>query len=92
MAAESLIPQIMSEVEKLTPEQQARILDFAKHMQGTEDRLANIPWPPRSPLPPGVPGETLVALAKELNFSKEDVNDMMRAIKEGERIDWDGWQ
>ena len=78
MAAVSLKAQILDELEYLTPEQQARVLRFTRQL--------------RKSLPPGIPGEVLIARAKAINFDFEDLREMAEAIEEGcERIDWDGW-
>jgi hypothetical protein len=39
--------------------------------------------------PPGIPGEVLIARAREINFPPEDLAEIERAIEEDcERIDW----
>jgi hypothetical protein len=79
MVAVSLKEQLLSEFDQLSPEQQQQVVEFARGLK-------------RSKLPPGTPGEVLIALAKELNFSSEDLAEMATAIEEGcENIDWEGW-
>jgi hypothetical protein len=78
MALPSLKEQIIAELDKLTPNQQQQMLEIVKSFQ--------------SELPPGIPGEVLVARAKELNFAPEDLKEMAEAIEEGwGQIDWEGW-
>ena len=78
--AESLIrQQIIHQLDQLTPAQQQQLLDFAIHIQGS--------------LPPGIPGEDLIALARQIDFPADDLAEIMRAVNEDcERIDADGWQ
>ncbi len=79
MATPSLRDELLREFEKLSPEQQERVLDFTRRLQ--------------NPLPPGIPGEVLLERAREINFDPEDLAEMAAAIEEHcERIDWDGWE
>jgi hypothetical protein len=80
MQPATLRDQIMDEVDKLSADQQAHLLDVARRLRQT-------------PLPPGTPGETLLAHQHEFDFAPGDLEEMMRAIEECcGRIDWDGWQ
>lgn len=79
MATPSLKEQLLSEFEKLTPEQQARVVEFTRGLQST--------------LPPAIPGEVLLERAREINFDPEDLAEIAAAIEEScERIDWDEWE
>ncbi len=82
MAIPSLKDEVLRELEKLSPEQQERVLEFARGL--------------RKALPPGIPGEVLAELARELNFDPQDLADMQAAIENPEtgceKIDWEGWQ
>ena len=70
--------QILQEVEKLNPQQQAQLLHVARQMQG------------QTPL--GTPGEVLLANVHRFNFAPEDLAEMVRIIEEErENIDWEGW-
>lgn len=76
----TLKEQIAAEVERLTPQQQAQLLAFARRI---------------SELPPiiGTPGEVLLENRHLFKFEPGEVDVMMRAIEEDcERIDWDEWE
>lgn len=77
----SLRDQLLDEFDRLTPEKQQRVVNFARSLNNT--------------LPPGIPGEVLIELAKTLNFSSEDLAQMEAAINDPvwgyEKIDWEGW-
>jgi hypothetical protein len=80
MSAVSLRNQIIQELDRLTHSQQEQLLDIARRLQ-------------QSPLPPGTPGNALLAHMDNFEFAPGSVDEMMQAIEEGcERIDWDGWQ
>jgi len=75
----SIKDQIAEALKELTPEQQAQVLAFTRRLH--------------SPLPPAIPGEVLLARAREINFDPQDLKEISDAIEEGcERIDWDGWE
>ena len=79
MTGVSLRDQIISQLDRLSPEQQQLILDYTRSLLGQ--------------LPQGIRGEELIALAHEINFTPEDLDEIIRAIEEDcGRIDWDGWQ
>jgi hypothetical protein len=81
MTSESLKEQIIIELDHLSPSQQQQILEYARSIQSTAQR------------PQGIPGDTLLARAHEINFPAEDLAEIVKAIEEGcEGIDWDGWQ
>ncbi len=77
----SIRDQLLYEFDKLSPKKQQRVVNFARS-------LNNI-------LPPGIPGEVLIELAKTLNFSSEDLAQMEAAINDPvwgcEKIDWEEW-
>jgi|FLYN01.1.fsa_nt_gi hypothetical protein len=80
-ATPSVKEQLLNEFDKLSPEQQQRVLEFTRSL--------------RSTLPPGTPGEVLIELAKELNFDPQDLAEMQAAIEDPEtgceKIDWEEW-
>ncbi|MBZ0284384.1 MAG: hypothetical protein K8L97_26835 [Anaerolineae bacterium] len=76
----SIKQQIITELDKLTDKQQEQLLNVARQLQ-------------YSSLPPGTPGEVMLAYMDNFEFTPGAVDEMMRIIEEGcERIDWDGWQ
>ena len=78
MAAPSLKQELLKEIDQLTPEQQAQVLQFTRALHST--------------LPPGTPGNDLIALADQLNFDSDDLAAMEAAINAGcGKIDWDEW-
>jgi hypothetical protein len=82
MTVSSVRDQLLSEFDKLSPEHQQRVLEFTRRLH-------------RNQLPPGTPGEVMIALAEELNFSKADLDEMVAAIEDPEsgceKIDWNEW-
>lgn len=76
----SLKDQISQEVDRLTTWQQKQLLHLARQMQ-------------KSPLPPGTPGEVLLANAERFQYAPEALDEMRKVIEEErEKVDWDGWQ
>jgi hypothetical protein len=70
--------QIMELLAALSLEEQKQLLHFGKALQNK--------------MPPGIPGEVLIKHAREINFPKEDLDEMIQAIEEDcGKIDWDGW-
>jgi len=70
---------IISQLDRLTPDQQKQLLDYALRLQEN--------------LPPSIRGEDLIALAHEIDFPPDDLAEIIQAIEEDcERVDWDGWQ
>jgi len=70
--------QLIRSINQLTDEQRLQVLDFVMRLQ--------------SKTPPGVSGEEFVRRVNELDFPKEDLEEIRRAIEEGcEQIDRDGW-
>jgi len=82
MAIPSVKEQLLSEFDKLSLEQQKKVLEFTHNLRGSN-------------LPPGIPGEVLIELAKELNFDPQDLAEMQAAIEDPEtgceKIDWNEW-
>ncbi len=64
----SVKEQIIHELDNLTPEQQQRVLDLAKELQGA--------------LPLGTPGEVLLAHMDSFQFEPGDLEEMAQAIEE----------
>jgi hypothetical protein len=79
MATIPIREQIISQLDRLSPEQQKQLLDYSLSLQRQG--------------PPGIPGHELIARAREINFSSEDLAEITQAIEEDcERIDWDEWR
>jgi hypothetical protein len=76
--------EIHTIVERLSPDYQRRVLEFAQELAQTDYTLASLP---RTPLPPGTPGSVLLKL--RFMSSKEDVEAMERALEDCERIEVD---
>lgn len=75
----SLKQQLQQEIEHLTPNQQAYLLDMAKRMQ-------------QPSVGEGVSGTALFALAEELALPHDDLDAMMKLIEiECGRVDGDDW-
>ena len=76
MSTLTIKQQIIEKLEHLTPEQQARALDF----------IASIS------LPPGTPGKEAVRLLSEIKIDLDDLQRMEQAIEEEfEKVDLNGW-
>jgi hypothetical protein len=74
----SLRERILDQLDRLTTEQQEQVLDFAAHLP--------------SSLPPGTPGEVLLARMGTFEFEPGDLDEIAQAIEEGcEKIDWNEW-
>jgi hypothetical protein len=79
MATIPIRDQIISQLDRLSPEQQRQLLDYSLSLQRRR--------------PPGISGDELIARAREINFSPEDLAEITQAIEEDcERIDWNEWQ
>jgi len=77
---ESLKNQIIHELDRLTYAQQELLLDIARRLQ-------------QSLLPPGTPGDVLLAHMDEFEFAPGAVDEMLHVIEDGcEGIDRAGWQ
>lgn len=70
--------ELLSEVNRLTPEQQRRVLSFARALSQVGE----------------VRGESGASLIATIGmFGADDLDEMQRAIDEGcEGIDWGGWE
>ena len=69
-------------VERLSPDYQRRVLEFAQGLSQTDYTIASLPT---TALPPGTPGNVLVRFKLPL----EDVEAMERALEDCERIEPD---
>jgi hypothetical protein len=68
--------EIIRIVRQLDPARQQQVLDFIHRLER----------------PRGIPGEELVARARQVSFDPADLETMRQAIEEEcERIDWDEW-
>jgi len=76
--------EINTIVERLSPDYQRRVLEFAQELAQTDYTLSSLP---RTPLPPGTPSSVLLKL--RFKSSKEDVEAMERALEDCERIEPD---
>ncbi len=74
--------EIHTIVERLSPDYQRRVLEFAQELAQTDYTLASLP---RTALPPGTPGSVLMRFKLPL----EDVEAMERALEDCERIEPD---
>ena len=74
--------EIRSLVERLSPDLQQLVLKFAKGLARTNKDIAALP---KTPLPPGTPGPTLL----RFKLPSEDVEAMERALEDCERIEPD---
>ncbi len=74
--------EIRSLVERLSPDLQQQVLKFAKGLARTHKDIAALP---KSPLPPGTPGPTLL----RFKLPSEDIEAMERALVDCERIEPD---
>ena len=67
--ATSLRDQIIHELDRLTLDQQQKLLQIVQQFRS-------------SSLPPGTPGKLLIQLASEINFPHDDLMEIMQAIEE----------
>ncbi len=74
--------EIHTIVERLSPDYQRRVLEFAQELAQTDYTLASLP---RTALPPGTLGSVLMRFKLPL----EDVEAMERALEDCERIEPD---
>ncbi len=74
--------EIYTIVERLSPDHQRRVLEFAQELAQTDYTLASLP---RTALPPGTPGSVLMRFKLPL----EDAEAMERALEDCERIEPD---
>ncbi|HET9920439.1 MAG TPA: hypothetical protein VFQ30_11395 [Ktedonobacteraceae bacterium] len=76
--------EIFAITERLSPDDQRRVLEFAQELVQIHRRRASLP---RSTPPPGKPGKALLGFKLPL----EDVEAMERAIEDCERVDLFGY-
>jgi len=82
----TLLEELQKIVERLSPYDRRRVLEFAQRLAETEQ--ASVPLSvPTKPLPLGTPGSALLQLGFKL--SPEDVEAMERALEDCERIEPD---
>ncbi len=70
--------EIHTIVERLSPDYQRRVLEFAQELAQTDSTLVSLP---RTALPPGTPGSILMRFKLPL----EDAEAMERALEDCER-------
>jgi len=79
MIKQAIPQEVLKYLQKLPPDKQQEILDFARKMAETPVR------------PKGIPGNALLRFGGCID--KEDIKLMQKAISQGcERIDTDEWQ
>ena len=72
--------EIHTIVERLSPDYQRRVLEFAQGLEQTDYTLASLP---RTALPPGTPSSVLMRFKPPL----EDAEAMERTLEDCERIE-----
>lgn len=80
----TILEEIRSRVEQLSPEDQLRVLEFVQELKEHQKTLSSLP---RSPLPLGTPGKALL----RSSHSSEDAEVFERALQDSERIEVDEW-
>jgi hypothetical protein len=76
MEAVSVRDQIISQIDRLTPEQQQQALNYVSSLT----------------LPRGETGKHLIESLKHIHFDPEDLEEMRKAIEEEfETVDLDDW-
>jgi|GEM_PF-711526 len=82
----TVLEELRKVVERLSPYDQRRVLEFAQRLTKTEQ--ASVPLSaPTTPLPPGTPGSSLLQLRFKLPL--EDAEAMERALEDCESIEPD---
>lgn len=82
MAVTTVEQQIIEQVKQLDDQNKERLLAYALMLAI-----------PTTPLPQGTPAEELFALAAEIKFDPDSLNEIAQAIEEDcEQVDLDGWQ
>lgn len=80
--------ELHSSIERLSPADQQRVLDFVQELQEISEIHQAILSFPKTPLPEGgVPAKALIGFHLPL----EVVEDIERALQDTERIDIDEW-
>ena len=82
----TVLEELHKVVERLSPYNQRRVLEFAERLTETEQTSVRLSMS-TTPLPPGTPGSALLQLGFKL--SPEDVEAMERALEDCERIEPD---
>ena len=76
----TVLEELHKTVERLSPNDQRQVLEFAQRL--TETEQASVPMAvPTTPLPPGTPGSALLRFKLPL----EDAEAMERALEDCER-------
>jgi len=70
---------IMSQLDRLTPDQQKQALDYITTLADSDESL-----------PPGTPGAVLARFIGSI--SKDDLNLMEEAIRDCDTVDLNDWQ
>ncbi|HLX56701.1 MAG TPA: hypothetical protein VKR83_06730 [Ktedonobacteraceae bacterium] len=80
------IEEINKLVERLSPDQQRRVLEYAQNLAQRDRPVRSLPT---TPLPPGTPGTALLATLQGIKLLPEDIDAMERALEDCERIEPD---
>lgn len=67
-------------IERLSPDYQRRVLEYAQALAQTQQALESLPTPS---LPPGTPGNVLL----RFKLPQEDTEAMERALADCERVE-----
>ena len=78
------IEEINELFERLSPERQRRVLEYAQKLAQTQEAILSLP---KTPLPPGTSGRALLNALQSIKMSPEDVDAMERALEDCERIE-----
>ena len=70
--------ELIEAIRKLSASQRRDVLSYARQL--------------RREKPVGIPGRVLVERIEALNWPREDLEEMKRALEDTERIDWDEWE
>jgi hypothetical protein len=68
MADSPLEQELISRIQRMSVDQQRKLLSFAQQIQHE--------------LPAGIPGEVLIERARRINFPKDDLAEIAKAIEE----------
>lgn len=70
--------ELIEAIRKLSASQRHDVLSYARQLHREK--------------PVAIPGRVLAARVEALDWPREDLEEMKRAIEDTERIDWDEWQ
>jgi hypothetical protein len=70
--------ELMDAIRRLSESQRQDVLSYAQQLGDQK--------------PIGIPGPVLLERIKALEWPKEDIEEMKKAIEDCERIDWDEWE